>query len=133
MNYAKGIPIGNNGAAMTNLPAPFKALATYSSENATASSVITMNDNTTAIELGANGSAAVMRWVASTDTTASVVSAASGANFDHFIPSGTYRRFVVPVESMPQTSIVGANKQNGLYNRYAYKTIGAASVLATEY
>lgn len=132
-NYAKSLPIDRSGTSMQEYPAPALALKRSGSENASSSSVITVNDNATAIEIAAVGGPAVMRWVASSDTQASVVSAASGANFDHVIPTATVRRFVIPIESMQSSSIVGANKQYGLYNRFAIKSIGVASVLTSEY
>lgn len=134
-NYAKELPRDKQGAAMQEYPAPFRPNARYSSENATASSVITLTDDTTEVEVGAQGGAAVMRWVTAADTQASVVSiAGSTANFDHFIGSGTVRRFVVPIAlSTVQASIVGINVQMGLFRRVAVKSIGTASVLTSEY
>lgn len=139
MNYAKSLPRDRAGEPMQEYPAPFKALATYGGENSSASSVITLTDNTTAIEVEANGGACVVRWIPASETAAvtpfaSVISANGTANFDHVVPTGTYRRFVVPQElGQVQTSIVGANVQNGLYKRVAIKSIGIASVLTTEY
>jgi len=137
MNYTPGVPIGNNGAPMTSQVAPIPAVNRYSSENASASSVISLTSITSAIEIAAVGGPAVVRWIKTSDTQASVVSAASGANFDHVIPTGTFRRFVVPIEVNPTTNnatgSLGTNPANGLYQRVAYKSIGTASVLATEY
>ena len=137
LNYAKGVPLGNNGAPMTGQVAPALAIARYGAENATASSVITVSSITTAIEVAAVGGPAVMRWVSTSDTQASVVSAVSGANFDHVIPTGQFRRFVIPVERMPQAdtagSVLGINVAQGLYARVAVKSIGVASVLTSEY
>lgn len=129
--------MGNNNVGMTGLSAPYPATLAYSSENATASSVISLTSMATAIEIAAIGAPVVMKWIKSTDTQASVVSTASGANFDHVISSGSLRRFVVPIETNPNTfnstGSLGPNPANGLYQRVAYKTIGAASVLTTEY
>lgn len=138
-NYSKPMARDRQGEPIQSAPAPFKAFATYGSENATASSVITANDNTTTIEVSAQGGTAFLRWVPSTETAAvtpfaSVISAAGTANFDHVIPSGSMRRFIVPIElAMVQSSVVGANVQNGLYKRYAIKSVGVASVLTNEY
>lgn len=136
-NYAKGVPIGNNNHAMTGLVAQYAAIKQYSSENASASSVLSVTSITTAIEIAAVGGPAVMRWVTTSDTQASVVSAASGANFDHVIPTGTFRRFVIPIEKGPQNdtsgSVLGINVAQGLYQRYAVKSIGIASVMSSEY
>lgn len=132
-NYAKNIPRDKGGAPMDGLPANYLSLARSDNENAVVSSVITLTDNTTAIEITAVGAPVVMRWVGAGDTQASVISAAGTANFDHVISSGVLRRFVVPIESMPSSSIVGANVQNGLYKRVAVKSITIASVLTSEF
>lgn len=132
--YAKSLPRDRDGGVMVESPAPFLALARSASENVTASSVLTVTDNTTVIEIAPVGAPAVMRWVATTDTQASVVSIAGGtANFDHVIPTATFRRFVIPQETAGTSSVVGANTQNGLYKRYAIKSIGVGSVLTAEY
>lgn len=134
-NYVKSMARDRAGESIQNSPSPYVALARSASENSTASSVLTLTDNTTAVEVSAVGGPAVMRWVTVADTQASVVSIAGGtANFDHTIPTGTFRRFVVPVElGLTQSSVVGANVQNGLYKRIAIKSIGVASVLTAEY
>lgn len=110
------------------------AIVSTVSENATASSVITVNDNTTDLEVAAIGSTGFVKWIARSDTTASVISSVGGqANFDVIIPAGTVRRLVIPRETGGTSSIVGANIQNGLYNRVAYKTGGIGSILTTQY
>ena len=114
-------------------------LANYGSENGTASSVISLTHDTTALEIAAVGGTAYMRWVRTAETQASVVNAVSGANFTHVIPTNTYRKFVIPIESAPTmgqsntASMVGINRREGLYQRVAVKTQGNASVLVTEY
>lgn len=136
-NYALGQPIGNNQIPLFDCPPPIKAVKQYVGENATTSSVISLTHDTTAIEIGVGGTAAVMRWVTTADTQSSVVAiAGSTSNFDHFISANTVRRFVVPIESyMAQgySSVQGANRENGLYQRVAIKTQGIASVLVSEY
>lgn len=129
----KAIPVDKQRTPMQEFPAPVRPQTRYASENSSASSVITMTDNTTNLEIAAVGGPAVMRWVATTDTQASVVSAAGTANFDHVVGTGTVRRFAVPKESNNVASIVGENIQYGLYRRVAIKSIGVASVLLTEY
>lgn len=130
MSYASPLPSDRNRTPMQEYPAPIVAKATTVSENAAASAVITLTANTTALEVGTQGGPGFIKWIASTGST-SVISAAGTANFDHFIPTGTYRRFVVPIEKFVQSSIAGLNVQNGLYAKVAY--IGTASILATEY
>lgn len=147
-NYAAGDPVGNNQMRIANAPAPYKAIATNGNTNQVASSVITLTDNTTAIEIGTTGAGgAVMRWVPITETAAvvpagSVVSISSvgatyPANFDHEIPANAVRRFVVPIETAAGTqygSVQGANREYGLFRRVAIiSTGGISSVLLTEY
>jgi len=132
------LPVDKNGAVMQEFPATASVKAIYASENASTSSVITVTKDTTIIEVAAVGGPAVVRFVKVTDGTGaatSVISAASGANFDHVIPTATYRRFALPIEGLYQapSSMVGANTLNGLYQRVAIKSIGVASVLLTEY
>lgn len=138
-NYAKGNPVGDSQFPIYDCPPAIKAISQSVSENATASSVLTLTQNTTAIEIAAGGTPIVMRWVATSDTQASVVGIASvgATNFDHAIPANTFRRFVIPIESQVNvagsSSMMGLNRANGLYQRVAFKTQGIASVLLTEY
>lgn len=140
-NYARGIPMGNNQMPASYLAPPtVKAVSQYLSENATVSSVITLTQNTTAVEVSAQGTPVALRWVyvadAATAATSVIAIAGATANFDHVVPANTIRRFVVPIEvNNPQGygSMVGANIENGLFRRLAYKTQGIASVAVTEY
>lgn len=132
-NYAGGPPMGSNQVELQNSPAPYKALTQYYAPNGGTSSVITMTDNTTAIEIGAGGAAVLMRWVNVADTAASVTS----ANYDHVIPASTVRRFVLPIEvqnnAQGSGSVVGQRVAYGLFTRVAYKNEGTGSVFTTEY
>lgn len=114
--------------------------AVYARDDASNSSVITLSNNTTAIEItaiGASPVSAVMRWVSIADgTTAatSVISAAGSANFDHVIPNNTTVKFAVPIEGIaPHYASQGANLENGLYRRVAIKSTGVGSVLLSEF
>jgi hypothetical protein len=85
------------------------------------------------------GQGLVFRWVPTSETAAvapraSVVASGAGANYDHYIPSGNYRRFVVPKESAGKTA-GNVGSINGLFNRVAVINAGptAASVLYMEY
>lgn len=136
----KPLPRDGGMQAMQDFPTPYKALQTRARETAATSgvsSVITLNDNTTVLEVAAGGGPAYLRWIPTTETAAvapfaSVILAAATANFDNVIPTNTVRRFAVPIESfVAQTSVVGLNKQYGLYNRVAI--IGVASVATIEY
>lgn len=131
--YANNIPndaAGNDiqGAAML-----IPAIVRTTSENAVVSSVITVNDNTTDLEVSPIGVTAVVKWITRSDTTASVITAAGSENYDVVIPSGMVRRLVIPRETIGTSSIVGANIANGLYNRYAIKTTAIGSVFTTQY
>lgn len=139
-NYAKGIPMGNNQIPFYASPPAIKAVKQYVGENATASSVITLTADTTAIEVAAQTAPVILRWVyisdASTAATSVIGIAGATANLDHVIPANTVRRFVVPIEgnySEGYGSLVGANINNALFRRVAYKTQGIASVIVTEY
>lgn len=139
-NWAKEIPTDKTGNPMQEFNQPYKAWnrTTFS---AAVSSVLTLNDNTTVIEVASPTGALALRWVPITETAgvgaaASVITAADNTNnYDHIIPGGGLRRFVVPKETAPSASIVGANKQNGLYNRVAFKPLAAtaSSVLVSEF
>lgn len=133
--YANAIPNDVTGNPIQGAGMLVPALISIVSENATASSVITVNDNTTDLEIAAIGSTGFVKWITRSDTTASVISSVGGqANFDVVIPAGTVRRLVIPRETGGAgSSVVGANVQNGLYNRVAYKTGGIGSILATQY
>ena len=133
-NYSKKLARDVGGAALTGSPAPFLAKARYTGENASSSSVISVTDDTTEIEVAAVTTAAAMRWVTTADTQASVVTVAGAtANYDHIIPVSTVRRFTIPQESSGTSSIVGSNVKYGLYRRFAVKSMGIGSVLSAEY
>jgi len=144
VNPYKNLPRDKGGEPMQQFPAPFLSNARYTNENAVASSVITVNDKTTSIEITANGGAAIMRWVPRTETAAvapagSVIGIAGAtANYDHVIPANTMRRFAIPIEVVYQapSSMVGANTVNGLYQRFAIKSaaaLGLSSILTSEF
>lgn len=122
-----------SGEALQNYPAPIIAIQSRTSENAIVSSAISLSDRTTAIEVTAVGGTVALKWIPVSSTNPSVFTGAANANYDHIIPSGTLRRFVVPQETIGVASISGANIQNGLYRRVAYMASGIASVLSSEF
>lgn len=138
--YAKGLPIDVNTNPMQEYPPPFISQARYNSANGVASSVISLNPNTTSLEVGAvGGQGVVIRWVPVTETAgvspfASVVSSGLGANFDHQIPANTYRRFVIPKETIGQNTPGQVGSVNGLYQRVAVINSGItpSSILVSE-
>lgn len=135
LNYPVGVPIGNNGQPLQGVPAAIPAKARKGSENNAASSVITLSQDTTAVEIAAVSTSAIMRWVTTGDTQASVIGAEGTSNYDHVIPVGTVRRFVVPIEAPTTTgsSMVGINRLYGLYRRVAVKSTGVGSILTSEF
>ena len=136
LNYAPRLPIDASGQPMQELAAPILAKQRFTSENAVTSSVISFTHDTTGLEVAAVGGAAAIRWIATTDTQASVITAAGAtSNYDHVIPANTVRRFAIPIERQGATpaSVQGANRANGLYQRVAYKTAGIASVMVSEF
>lgn len=135
-NYAAGKPTGNNQIPFYDSPPPFKAISRFLRENGVVSSVVTLTHDTTAIEITTQTAPALIRWIATGDSEASVFGNASIMTFDHMIPAATNTRFVVPIEiqyvGVPG-SMVGANIGNGLYRRVAYVTQAIASVALAQY
>ena len=136
LNYAPAMAASKNGIPIQNAPPPTSVLAIVNRENASASSVTLISHDTTMLEIAAVGGPAVMRWVRTGDTQASIVSAVSGANFAHVISTGTLRQFVIPIEAAGSgsASVQGVNRAEGLYQRVATISAGAiSSVLLTQY
>lgn len=128
MNYAKPLPKDKNNESLQEYPAAATSLQTVAGVPL-ASSVLTLTDSTTVLEVATVGNPIVMKW-----GSASVISAAGTANFDHMIPANSIRRFVVPVSTSGTTSVAGVNTQMGLYNKVALKVhVGSASVFTAEY
>lgn len=138
-NYASAIPTDREGHDMDTYPSPFKANARYGTNNATASSVITLNDNTTVIEIAAISQPVAVRWIPATESAsvspfASVITTGTTANFDHMVASNGIRRFVVPVETQGVNSIVGIGVQAGTFRRVAVMSAaGVSSIMVSEF
>jgi len=134
--YAEQLPTDKNSNPLQGFPSPFPANASWTSENATTSSILNLGHDTTMVEVAAINTGVAIKWITSTNSSGSVVTAAGSANFDHVVPNATYRRFVVPRDTTltqnPQ-SVQGVNRAEGLYNRLAIKSLGVSSVLTTEY
>lgn len=145
--YINPLPRDKSNTELQEFPAPVRALATSMRENAVASSALAINPNTTHLEVGAVGGHGVaLRWVrvgevpaASSVFNVSVISSGVGANFDHIVPAGTYRRLAVPKETggIGPQGLAGAQIGSvyGLYQRLAVVNIStsASSVLFVEY
>lgn len=141
-NYVNSIPRDKGGESLQEFPPPVIAQEQYNTENAVTSSVFSLQPNTSSIEVGAfGGQGIVIRWIPVTETAAaagakaSVISSGLGANFDHWIPSGMFRKFAVPKETQGQSTPGQVGSVNGLYQRVARINAGptAASVLLSEF
>lgn len=120
---------------MQEMPSPVPALTTTAAVTAL-SSVFTLNNKTTSIEVAAPNAAVAIKWIAVGAAQTSVISSFAGAvNFDHIIPAGSYRRFVVPRETQGIAGPALPNSVHGLYQRLAAvpTTAAVSSVLVTEY
>lgn len=139
-NYGKGRATDGERTTVAIAPSPILSKVSWTIENGVTSSVISLNPNTTSLEVGAfGGQGVVIKWIPTTDTTsASVISSGLAlANFDHWIPAGTYRQFVVPKETAgtPVNPNVQIGSIYGLYQRVAWINKGgtASSIIANEY
>lgn len=132
-NYAKSIPVDQGGSSLTDSPAPIKGVARFYRDNGSTSSIQTLTDNTTQIEVGTANGPALIRWIPASEGAAAPAGSVLTTNFDHYIPANAVRYFVVPKESQGSSSIVGANVQNGLYKRVAISNMTVASVVTIEY
>lgn len=132
MSYPKRIPVDESRNPMTDYPAAVTAQARFYRDSGV-SSVQTLTDNTTQIEVGAVGSGVILRWVPTSDGAGAPAGSVLSTNFDHFIPAAQIRKFVVPKEVATVNSVVGVNIQQGLYRRIALANITTGSILSTEY
>ena len=134
-NYAKRIPADETGIPLQDFPAPFVAQATTAAST-NISSVFTFSNNSTTIEVGAPNVGVAIKWIGIGAAQTSVVAnSPTAANFDHFIPASTVRRFVIPQETQGIAGPALANSVHGLYQRMAAIPVTAAvsSILVTEY
>lgn len=125
MSYPKPLPVDQNRNPLQENPAAVLAQQSFQ-KGGELSSVITFNDNVTQIEVSAIGGAGVaIKWIATSDTQASVIGSGLGANYTHIVPANWVRKFVVPKETGTIASIVGANIKEGLYRRVAVVSASA--------
>ncbi len=135
-NIYSQLPVDGTNEPLQNYNSPKTAVSVTSGFGGT-SSVITLTDNTTTLEVtsisGQGGSGVLLKWIGAGDTTASVTT----GNWDNSIPPNYYRQFAVPIEKagVSGASIVGANVMNGLYKRVAFISHGTppASVFTAQY
>ncbi len=144
VNYINPLPFDRANNTLQEFPAPVRAITSVMMrENAVASSALALDPNATHIEVNALGGEGIaIRWVSQLETPtvsprASVISSGLGANFDHLIPAGTYRRFAIPRgDSNPiGTGNMQIGSTFGLYQRVAQINAGivASSVLIVQY
>lgn len=132
-SYARRLPIDQNNNTFP-APPPFTSYQSQSG-NPSASSILTLTQNTTVLQVmsigGNSGNAGIIgKWAGNAAVSV------TGSNFDFMVNSGQVSTFVVPQSVMGNSaSIQGANTQNGLYPLVALKwaTAQASSVLTTEY
>lgn len=133
----KPLASDQNNNDLQEFALPYKALVTTQSENNVASAFITFNDNTTSIEVHAVGAAAAIRFVTASTITGlgntSVITAAGTADFDGMIPANYFRRFPIPQATAGVNSVVGLNKQAGLFNGVAVKSVQIGSVATLQF
>lgn len=123
-NYAPQLPRDKADNSLQEYPAPIVAIQAQNGVPV-ASSIVTLSDRTTMLEVMAVGNPLLMKWGGAT---------VSLTSFDHTIPPNTMRRFVVPQSVAGVPSIAGANVMNGLYNKVGFITAtGSASVFTAEY
>lgn len=139
VDYSQKIPKDRTGAVMTESFPPVTALQVNLRESGAASSVWTLNANTTAVLVTAVGAGAAIKWAA--NQQASVFASALGMSYDATLAPNETRLFVVPrsvmglqnTSGIQNPSIVGLNASEGLYTGIATRSLGAGSVLLTEY
>ncbi len=135
LNYATPLPKDDGSTSMQEFPSPVIALATTNAV-ANISSIVSFNDNATSIEIMATPLAAAIKWIGVGAAQTSVISSyAASANYDHIIPAGVVRRFVIPRETQGIAGPAPANSIHGLYQRMAVVPIVGAvsSILVTQY
>lgn len=142
-NYAMGSPMGNNQVNFTTeAPPAIKAITAFNRDSLSpVSSITVLTADTTAIEVVAAGGTAFIAWMSQSLVDSSVAGTsllASGAvNYDHAIPAGETRRFVVPIatqnNSQGYSSQVGANVANGLYRNVATRGTLTSILSITQY
>ena len=137
-------PQGEQGEVKVGYAPAKVALARTAKENASASSILLLTHDTTELEVAAaTGSTLGIagKWLsqATVDSSVagtSVITVASGPNWDFIVPNGTIRRVVVPIATNVQSSgsVMGVNRKFGLYPAVAFKTlVGTGSVLTAEF
>lgn len=125
---------------MQAYPPALKSLSTTMTTNQVASSMINIHSDASVVEVGSTtGQGCVIRWIAASETASvspfgSVIASGAGANFDHMVPAGWFRQFVIPKDTQGAPT-GGVGSLNGLMQRLAIINAGttATSILVTQY
>lgn len=137
-NYSQRLPVDRDDNLMPFSTPPFTANAVLARENASTSSTIGLNPNTTVVQVTTTGAPAAIKW----GTSVIGVSMAAGtANYDVTVPANESRLFVVPrfqqavpnYSAIQNPSVVGMNRSEGLYTHMATISGGISSVFLAEY
>lgn len=132
-NYAPKVPRDNTGIPKYEYGPAKVAIASTNKENAAASSILLLNNQTTELEITPTATAA-FKWLsqATIDSSVagtSVITVNGTANFDFVVPAATTRRVVLPQINRSNTgSIAAARDLYGLPAGLAMKTAQAAAV-----
>ena len=130
--YARELPVDKNNNPYTVSSPNFQSLQATTG-TPTTSSIISLTDRTTVVEVTAIGGPIMMKWGNTSIATG------NAAVIDNAIPPNTSRTFVVPQSVFAVSSnqsVMGANGANGLFNMLSVKTLGASSiatVIVTEF
>ncbi len=124
---------------MTDSLPSFPALQATVRENGAASSVTSLNANTTAVLVTALTGGAAIKW--GNNQATSVFASVGGMSYDATLAANESRLFVVPRSSqaipnqsgIQNPSMVGLNTSEGLFSGIATRSLGVGSVLLTEY
>ena len=144
--YINPLPRDKTGTDLQEFAAPVRAVTSVMMiENDVVSSVLLLDQNASHVEVNAIGGQGIaIRWVRATETPTvsprgSVIASGLGANFDHIVPPGTYRRFAIPKETggigPGGVANAGVGSVYGLYHRLGHINAGttASSVLIVQY
>lgn len=139
VNYSQRLPQDRNNVPMTESLPPFPALQSTVRETGAVSSVTAFNQNATTLLVTAFGGGAAIRWAGNQAT--SVFASVGGMAYDATLAPNESRLFAIPKSVMgiaswnanQNPSMVGLNVEEGLYSGVATRSLGAGSVLLTEY
>ena len=129
INYAKQIAKDRNDQPIVPSHIPTSTLGSVYRTNASESSVTSLTDDTSAIEVSAITTSATIRWAINQATSVTT------ANFDNVVPLNSTRLFVVPKRTigLGAGSVAGVNSGEGLFSAVATISVGVGSVFLAQY